>query len=119
MKNSGSATSLTALVPNELSDKHVDYNHCIICLENNDLILHSIETKKCICAFYFHEKCLQIWLRKHNNECPLCRKCPDFYEVLRKPIRPANVDNSLNKTILVIICAIITAGIIVWKIIDE
>jgi hypothetical protein len=116
MKNSDSATSLTSLVPNEQSNERVNDNHCIICLETNDPILHSVETKKCICAFYFHDTCLKPWLKKYNNECPLCRKCPDFYEVLRKPTSPANVDISRNKILFVLMCVITAAGIISWKI---
>ena len=43
-------------------------NHCIICLETENL-----RTDLCSCGASYHEKCWNEWLKK-DSSCPSCRK---------------------------------------------
>lgn len=43
---------------------------CPICLEKLDGKIGHLE-----CTHYFHEECLNQWIKKSNNkDCPICRK---------------------------------------------
>ena len=49
---------------------NLDKNNCNICLnvfDNNEKII------KLKCSHYYHIKCIEIWLKKHSNKCPMCR----------------------------------------------
>jgi hypothetical protein len=49
---------------------NLDKNNCNICLtifDNNEKII------KLKCSHYFHIKCIETWLKKHSNKCPMCR----------------------------------------------
>jgi peptide methionine sulfoxide reductase MsrA len=49
---------------------NIDKNNCNICLElfnNHEKII------KLKCTHYYHIKCIEKWLKKHNNKCPMCR----------------------------------------------
>ena len=54
---------------NELEKKE-KYTECSICLsEYNDE--SNIRLLKC--EHGFHPECVDIWLKKYNNNCPVCR----------------------------------------------
>ena len=55
------------------SDKHVNIQEdntksmCLICRDDTNM--------KVSCDHYYHEECINEWLKKSNNElCPYCRK---------------------------------------------
>lgn len=46
-------------------------NYCAICYieySKNDKILQS----KCMGGHFYHEKCLEPWLRQGKTNCPMC-----------------------------------------------
>jgi hypothetical protein len=49
---------------------NLDKNNCNICInvfDNNEKII------KLKCSHYYHIKCIETWLKKHSNKCPMCR----------------------------------------------
>ena len=49
---------------------NLDKNNCNICInvfDNNEKII------KLNCSHYYHIKCIETWLKKHSNKCPMCR----------------------------------------------
>jgi hypothetical protein len=70
---------ITALTDDEFNNlekinyndnNNLDKNNCNICLnifDNNEKII------KLKCSHYYHIKCIEIWLKKHSNKCPMCR----------------------------------------------
>ena len=70
---------ITALTDAEFSNlEKINYkdndnlykNNCNICLnvfDNNEKII------KLKCSHYYHINCIETWLKKHSNKCPMCR----------------------------------------------
>lgn len=54
-----------------LENKKFEKDSCQICLEllSENNLLRNLD-----CNHYFHKKCLDYWLTKKSNTCPLCRK---------------------------------------------
>lgn len=65
-------TLFTYLNKNELNNiiKDENNNTCTICLNDYTQTDKVLRLK---CKHYFHEKCIQEWLKQHNT-CQLCRK---------------------------------------------
>ena len=47
---------------------------CNICLEDINIIQVKYYLYKTNCNHVFHEKCINSWLKKYKNKCPLCKK---------------------------------------------
>ncbi|RAL12850.1 uncharacterized protein BO97DRAFT_47016 [Aspergillus homomorphus CBS 101889] len=60
-----------------------DQQECIICLED----LESVNVKsyrQLPCQHFFHQPCIDDWLKRPNPSCPLCRRT---FEHLRRPCK--------------------------------
>jgi hypothetical protein len=48
-----------------------DEERCSICLEE---YASDDDTRSLSCNHKFHHECVEEWLKKHDNKCPMCRK---------------------------------------------
>lgn len=87
---------------------------CFVCFEiktENEykpfqLINQNIYVKQCNCNGWIHQNCLEIWLKKSNNKCPICRKkiVKNIYIVLVYYQKVSNLIANLTPIFFILTC---------------
>lgn len=63
-------------------------NECSICLSEE---IEQLDKCKNNCGHIFCKGCLDIWLNRGNNDCPLCRQKIEYYEYRNEKYRLINI----------------------------
>jgi len=66
---------------------------CIICYENNNLII----PKNCKCKITFHENCLDKMKKSLNIDCPMCRNKIMIFNKSETNTRNYNLNYNENR----------------------
>ncbi|OJK01326.1 hypothetical protein ASPACDRAFT_41586 [Aspergillus aculeatus ATCC 16872] len=69
------------IVDNLPTSLEEDNQECIICFEDLDSIK---SYRQLPCQHFFHQPCIDDWLKRPNPSCPICRRT---FEHLRRPCK--------------------------------